>query len=107
LPVDYYHVVFTLPAPISDIAYQNKAVIYNLLFKAANHTRVRQVQRLRELISDDSIAPAMDVVENSLPTATYTCQDCGAAMIIIETFARQKPRAPPASIPRFPPLSII
>ncbi len=38
LPVDYYHVVFTLPAPISDIAYQNKAIIYNLLFKAAAET---------------------------------------------------------------------
>ncbi|MDH3280802.1 MAG: IS91 family transposase [Gammaproteobacteria bacterium] len=38
LPVEYYHVVFTLPAPISDIAYQNKAVIYNLLFKAAAET---------------------------------------------------------------------
>ena len=35
LPVDYYHVVFTLPAPIGDIAYQNKAVIYAILFKAA------------------------------------------------------------------------
>ena len=30
--------VFTLPTPISDIAYQNKAVIYNLLFKAAAQT---------------------------------------------------------------------
>lgn len=38
LPVDYYHVVFTLPAPISDIAYQNKSVIYGLLFKAAAET---------------------------------------------------------------------
>jgi len=38
LPVDYYHVVFTLPAPISDIAYHNKAVIYNLLFKATAET---------------------------------------------------------------------
>lgn len=38
LPVDHYHVVFTLPAAISDIAYQNKAVIYNLLFKAAAQT---------------------------------------------------------------------
>ncbi len=38
LPVDYYHVVFTLPAPISDIAFQNKAVIYKLLFKAAAET---------------------------------------------------------------------
>jgi hypothetical protein len=35
LPVPYYHLVFTLPAPIADIAYQNKAVIYDLLFKAA------------------------------------------------------------------------
>ena len=38
LPVDYYHVVFTLPAPISDIAYHNKAVIYALLFQAAAET---------------------------------------------------------------------
>jgi len=35
LPVEYYHVVFTLPAPIADIAYQNKRVIYGLLFKAS------------------------------------------------------------------------
>jgi hypothetical protein len=35
LPVEYYHVVFTLPAPIADIAYQNKAVIYGLLFDVA------------------------------------------------------------------------
>ena len=38
LPVPYFHVVFTLPAPIASIAYQNKAVIYDLLFKAAAHT---------------------------------------------------------------------
>lgn len=35
LPVLYLHVVFTLPAAIADIAYQNKAVIYDLLFKAS------------------------------------------------------------------------
>ncbi len=35
LPVPYYHVVFTLPAAIADIAYQNKTVIYDLLFKAS------------------------------------------------------------------------
>jgi hypothetical protein len=38
LPVEYYHVVFTLPAQIADIAYQNKAVIYDLLFKATAET---------------------------------------------------------------------
>jgi Putative transposase/Transposase zinc-binding domain len=35
LPVPYYHLVFTLPAPVSDIAYQNKAEIYDILFKAS------------------------------------------------------------------------
>ena len=35
LPVPYFHVVYTLPAPLRDIAYQNKAVIYDLLFKAS------------------------------------------------------------------------
>ena len=38
LPVDYYHVVFTLPAPISAIAYYNKAAIYTLLFDVAAET---------------------------------------------------------------------
>jgi len=38
LPVEYYHVVFTLPAPIRDIAWYNKSVVYGLLFKAAAET---------------------------------------------------------------------
>ena len=38
LPVPYFHVVFTLPAPIAAIAFQNKAVVYDLLFKAAAET---------------------------------------------------------------------
>ena len=38
LPVAYFHVVFTLPAPISAIAYQNKAKVYGLLFTAAAET---------------------------------------------------------------------
>jgi len=38
LPVPYFHVVFTLPATIAEIAYQNKAVVYGILFKAAART---------------------------------------------------------------------
>ena len=38
LPVPYYHVVFTLPGSVADIAYQNKAVIYDLLFKVSAET---------------------------------------------------------------------
>jgi hypothetical protein len=40
LPVPYFHVVFTLPGPIADIAYQNKAVVYDLLLKVAAETLI-------------------------------------------------------------------
>ena len=40
LPVPYFHVVFTLPRPIADIAYQNKAVVYDILLKAAAETLI-------------------------------------------------------------------
>jgi hypothetical protein len=40
LPVPYFHVVFTLPGPVADIAYQNKAVIYDLLLKTAAETLI-------------------------------------------------------------------
>jgi hypothetical protein len=40
LPVPYFHVVFTLPRPVADIAYQNKAVVYDLLLKTAAETLI-------------------------------------------------------------------
>jgi hypothetical protein len=40
LPVPYFHVVFTLPGPVADIAYQNKAVVYDLLLKTAAETLI-------------------------------------------------------------------
>ena len=40
LPAPYFHVVYTLPGPIADIAYQNKAVIYDILFKASAETMI-------------------------------------------------------------------
>ena len=36
LPLPYYHVVFTLPSAIGAVAWQNKAEVYGLLFKAAS-----------------------------------------------------------------------
>ena len=65
----------------------------------ANHTRVKHLQRLRQLLSDDSddaVAPETDVVDDHPAINTYTCPACGAPMIIIETFEKQMPRAPPA-----------
>jgi hypothetical protein len=41
LPVGYFHVVFTLPAEIADVAFQNKAAVYGLLFQAASETMLR------------------------------------------------------------------
>lgn len=38
LPAPYFHVVFTLPAPMAVVAFQNKALVYDLLFKAAAET---------------------------------------------------------------------
>src|SRR5690242_8031737 len=38
LPVGYFHVVFTLPTEVADIAFHNKAVVYDLLFHAASET---------------------------------------------------------------------
>ena len=38
LPVGYFHVVFTLPAPIANIAYQNKRAVYDLLMRASAET---------------------------------------------------------------------
>ena len=45
LPVPYFHVVFTLPGPIAAIAFHNKAVVYDLLFKTA-------IDTLRTIASD-------------------------------------------------------
>jgi hypothetical protein len=64
----------------------------------ADHVRVKQLQRLRQLLSDAGVdAPETDTVDDHPTTSTYTCQACGAPMIIIDTFEKQIPRAPLAS----------
>jgi hypothetical protein len=64
----------------------------------ANPVRVKHVQRLRQLLSEDTLdtVPEIDVVDDHPTTCTYICPACGAPMIIIETFVKQIPRAPPA-----------
>jgi hypothetical protein len=64
----------------------------------ANHIRAKYVQRLRQLLSDDTVdtTPSTDGADDQPTTSTYICQTCGAPMIIIETFEKQIPRAPPA-----------
>jgi len=43
----------------------------------------------------DSNSPIKGTTDDEPPTSTYTCPACGAPMIIIETFEKQIPRAPP------------
>jgi hypothetical protein len=58
LPVPYIHQVFTLPAPIADIAYQNKAVIYDLLLKASADTMLSIAADPQHLGSRVGFTPA-------------------------------------------------
>ena len=49
LPVPYFHVVYTLPGKLRDIAYQNKRVVYDLLMKAAAETTLAIAANPRRL----------------------------------------------------------
>lgn len=49
LPVDYYHVVFTLPSEVAQLAFYNKALMYQLLFKAASQTLMTIARDKRHL----------------------------------------------------------
>lgn len=72
----------------------------------ANTGRKENLARVRELLLSKETAKPTDVASNEADPAsisecpaTYICPDCGAPMIIIETFARgQMPRAPPMSV---------
>ena len=64
LPVPYFHVVFTLPGSIADIANQNKAIIYDLLLKVAAETVI--TMRPRKLTIPSISAP----VSGSPPCST-------------------------------------
>jgi hypothetical protein len=65
--VPYFHVVYTLPSELRDVAYQNKRVIYNLLMKAAAETALTiaaDPKRLGARIgisAKDRLGPAKDV----------------------------------------------
>jgi hypothetical protein len=65
LPVPYFHVVFTLPAAIGDIAYQNKAVIYDLLFAASAETMLTIAASRRNCLMKVSITNPLG--HNQLP----------------------------------------
>lgn len=52
LPVPYFHVVFTLPKPLAALAFQNKKVIYGMLFQAAAETLAEVAENPRHLVPE-------------------------------------------------------
>jgi len=59
LPVGYFHVVFTVPAEVADIAFHNKAEAYDLLFKAAAETMLTIAADRRHLGAGSSVTTVL------------------------------------------------
>ena len=70
LPVPYFHVVFTLPASIGDLAYHNKAAIYDLLFKASAETLTMIAADPRHLGARIGVTSVLQHPTGALPTVT-------------------------------------
>jgi len=60
LPVPYFHVVYTLPAQIAEIAYHNKAVVYDLLFRASAETTLKIAADPKHLGAHIGITAVLD-----------------------------------------------
>jgi hypothetical protein len=69
LPVPYFHVVFTLLAAIADLAYQNKAVICDLLFKASSETVLAIVADPKYLGARIGITAVAHTWDSTMPAA--------------------------------------
>jgi hypothetical protein len=66
--VPYFHVVFTLPAPIADIAYQNKAVVHDLLLKVAAETLITIAADLKHLGARIGLTAVLHTWDRHSPT---------------------------------------
>src|SRR5450631_518446 len=77
LPVPYFHVVFTLPAPIAAIAFQNKAIVYAILFKAAAEAMSTLAANPRRLGAGIGVVAVLHTWGQALthhPTSTASCR---------------------------------
>ena len=98
LPVPYFHVVFTLPAPVGEIAFQNKAAVYAILFRAAaetldHHRRRSQASRRPARQSPWSSTPGARPC-STIRTSIASCR--AAALARRHTLDRLPPRLLPA-----------
>ena len=72
LPVPYFHVVFTLPAPVTEIGLQNKAMVYATLFRAAAETLRTVDADPKDLGAKIVALPQRPVPANALVTAQWS-----------------------------------
>jgi hypothetical protein len=85
LPVGYFHVVFTLPAEIALVAFQNKAVVYDLLFQAAAETMLRIAADPKHLGSRIGITAVLHTWGSALTTirtCTWSCRAAGSRWMV-------------------------
>src|SRR5215211_7118587 len=81
LRVPYYHVVFTLPAPVAALAFQNKAVVYDLLFRTAAGTLLTIAADPRHLGARIGLTAVLHTWGSALthhPTSTSWCPAAGS-----------------------------
>jgi hypothetical protein len=67
LPVGYFHLVFTVPAEIADIAYHNKRIIYGLLFKASSQVTLTIARDPRHLGARIGITSVLHTWGSAMP----------------------------------------
>ncbi len=76
MPVPYFHVVFTLPAPAREIAFQNKATVYAILFRTAAETLATIAADPRHLGAQIGVTAVLHTWGSDLARRTLT-QDTG------------------------------
>jgi hypothetical protein len=79
LPVPYFHVVFTLPAPIAAIAFQNKAIVYAVLFKAAAEAMSTLAANSRRLGGEIGVVAVLHTWGQALTHHPHVHASCRAA----------------------------
>src|ERR1700733_11401616 len=94
LPVAYYHLVFTLPAPIGAIAFQNKTVVYDLLFRAAAETLIAIAANPKHLgarVGFTAVLHNLGLGSHSPPARAH---DCARRRPVVGRFALDRLQAP-------------
>src|SRR5579872_3134601 len=81
LPVEYFHVVFTVPEEIARIAFYNKAVVYGILFRAAAETLLTIARDPRHGRTSASLAFCTPGGKTCCITPTFTSSYPGVASV--------------------------